>query len=68
MAVTTHYFMREALAQAYRDDLLAAAAERRRDGELPSATTRARLARTLAALATRRAPAPAEAQPAPRAA
>ncbi len=33
--MSTNYFMREALAQAYRDDLLAKAAERRRADALP---------------------------------
>ena len=60
----THYFMREALAQAHRDDLLAEAAERRRARALPGQTLRARLAGALVALAVRLAPATGEAQPA----
>ncbi len=56
------------LDHAPRHDLLAEAAERRRVGALLGQTLRARLARTLAALAVRLAPATTEAQPMARAA
>ena len=64
--MTTNYLMREALAQAHRDDLLAAAAERRRTAALPRKTFREQLAGALAVVAARLAPATAEAPPAPR--
>ena len=55
--MTTHYFLREALAQAHRDDLLAEAAERRRDDALPRTTLREQLGGALLTLAARVAPA-----------
>ena len=51
------------LDHAHRHHLLTEAAERRRVSALPGQTLRARLARTLVALAVRLAPATAEAQP-----
>ncbi len=58
--MSTNYFMREALAQAHRDDLLAEAAERRRADALPGKTRREQLAEALVTLAVRLAPATAE--------
>ena len=62
--MTTNYFMREALAQAHRDDLLTEAAARRRADALPGKTRREQLAGALVTLAVRLAPATGEAQPA----